>query len=367
MRVFFLADSCSAHTKRWALALAERGIEIGLYSFREPDSPWAENNPNISILSQGTNTNFAQKLWTKIGYLSHLSEVKRAIKKFKPDVVHAHYASSYGLLGRLSGFEPLFISAWGSDVMEFPKKNYFFKEIVRKNLIAAQRVFCTSQTLMDHVKNIASIQPVYLPWGVDTSLFHPITEEKENNIITIGTVKSLESVYRIDLLILAFSMLKKRQKLQNIRLMIVGGGSLEHELRSLSMTLGLSDQVEFTGKIEPQLIPAYHRQIDIFVNVSERESFGVSVLEASASGVPVIVSRTGGLTEVVLEGKTGLIVPVNKIEPLADAIEKLIHSEGNRKEMGSNGRKWVTENFDWNSSVGQMVEEYRKASKNLAR
>ena len=97
MRVFFLADSCSAHTKRWALALAERGIEIGLYSFREPDSPWAENNPNISILSQGTNTNFAQKLWTKIGYLSHLSEVKRAYRDWETDRKSTRLNSSHRL------------------------------------------------------------------------------------------------------------------------------------------------------------------------------------------------------------------------------------------------------------------------------
>jgi glycosyltransferase involved in cell wall biosynthesis len=364
MRLLLLADSGSAHTQRWALALAERGIEIGLYSFRETDRHWAENIPNIYFLSQEKKTNFAQKLWMKIGYISHLSEVKKAINTFKPDLVHAHYASSYGLIGRLSGFQPFFISAWGSDVMEFPKKNFLFRNLVRKNLLAAQEVFCTSQTLIEHVKSIASIQPVYLPWGVDISLYHPNTDKKTDNIITIGTVKSLEAVYRIDILIRAFSELKKRQKLLSCRLLIVGGGSLETELRNLCRELDLERLVEFTGKLEPQFVPSYHRLIDIFVNVSERESYGVSILEASASGVPVIVSRTGGLTEVVSEGKTGLVVPVNQIGPLADAMEMLFLSKEKRIEMGDHGRRWVMENFDWKRSVDLMIDHYRKALKN---
>ena len=127
MRVLLLSDTYSEHTEKWALGLASKGIEIGLFSFNKASYAWYKNNENITLLFEPTQKINTNGLLNKFAYLKYLLPLKKAIKQFKPDVLHAHYATSYGLLGALSSFQPYVISAWGTDVMKFPQKNFINK------------------------------------------------------------------------------------------------------------------------------------------------------------------------------------------------------------------------------------------------
>src|SRR5579872_1122148 len=111
-RILFLADVNSTHTRKWAESLAERGFEIGVFSLRNPDNDWLKKYKNIFLLSDSKTSakTFHEVSLKKSVYLKLLPKLKKAIKEFKPDILHAHYATSYGLLGRLSGFHPFFIS-----------------------------------------------------------------------------------------------------------------------------------------------------------------------------------------------------------------------------------------------------------------
>ena len=125
--------------------------------------------------------------------------------------------------------------------------------------------------------------------------------------------------------------------------------------------IGISQYTIFTGKIEQTTVPSAHRQIDIFVNPSldDSESFGVSVLEASASGVPVVVSNVGGLKEVVKHLEAGLIVPPADTDKLTDAIAYLILHKDERIRLGSNGIKHVKTHYDWKINLEDIVKLYQ--------
>jgi len=105
-------------------------------------------------------------------------------------------------------------------------------------------------------------------------------------------------------------------------------------------------------------VQRYHNQMDIFANLSFRESFGVSVLEASACGKPVIVSNAEGLKEVFIPGKTGISVGIENVEETAAAISTLIRDAKLREQMGEEGRKMVMEKFSWEESCKQLVSVY---------
>src|SRR4051812_2863748 len=112
-KVLLLSDTNSEHTEKWALGLAAKGIKIGLFSFNKARYNWFENNSNIELLYQpdiGINANSKS---TKLNYISNVKVLKKIIAKFKPDILHAHYATSYGLIGALTGFHPFVISVWG--------------------------------------------------------------------------------------------------------------------------------------------------------------------------------------------------------------------------------------------------------------
>jgi glycosyltransferase involved in cell wall biosynthesis len=100
--------------------------------------------------------------------------------------------------------------------------------------------------------------------------------------------------------------------------------------------------------------------IDVFVNVSRNESFGVSVIESSACMKPVVVSDVGGLPEVVIEGETGFHVPAEDAEQTAKAIDRLVNDPPLRKKMGEAGRIFVRENFSFAKNVSDTIRIYEQ-------
>ncbi|MEJ2618117.1 MAG: glycosyltransferase family 4 protein, partial [Ignavibacteriaceae bacterium] len=116
--------------------------------------------------------------------------------------------------------------------------------------------------------------------------------------------------------------------------------------------------VEFTGRIPSEKVAAYYNQMDVAVFLSKNESFGVAVLEASACGLPVVVSDVGGLPEVVENNITGLIVEKENHLAAAEAIEKLLLEPDLRNKMGANGRKRVEKFYNWDDCVDQMINIY---------
>jgi glycosyltransferase involved in cell wall biosynthesis len=199
-------------------------------------------------------------------------------------------------------------------------------------------------------------------FGVDTNIFKPTLEKVffSQNDIVIGTIKSLEPKYGIFDLVDAFNLLKEKFPSVSLKLLIVGRGSLEKELNDYIKRLKLTESTVITGFIPFDKIPQMHNTLDIMVatSVEDSESFGVSVLESSACGRPVVVTNVGGLPEVVEDNVTGKIIPPKRPDILAKELEKLILNIKLRKDMGSAGRMRVVEKFNWKNNVEQMIINY---------
>ncbi len=360
-RILLLADINSAHTQKWALSLAAIGIEIGLFSLHKCTTEWMTDNPNIHILYSPLNESGSSQV-SKAQYAFILPDLKEKIKDFKPDIVHAHYASSYGLLGALSGFHPFILSVWGSDVYDFPRSGFLQKHIFRYNLRKADRICSTSNTMKGEIQKYTSKEIIVTPFGIDLNVFKPFYAHHvfPDNSIVIGTVKSLEQKYGIEYLIDAFVLLQKMAKGYPIKLLIVGKGSLDLELKTKVKDLRIESETVFTGYIPPAEIPFYHNMltISVFPSLSESESFGVSVVEAMACEKPVVVSNIGGLPEVVDDGVTGFIVPPGNAKKLAEAIEKLVKDGQLRISLGKSGRERVQKLYDWEKNLFTIVNLY---------
>jgi L-malate glycosyltransferase len=362
MKILLLTDVNSSHSRKWALGLADHGVSVGVFSISSPVEDWY-SAAGISLFTplkfkQGV---FSSGLLQKIKYLRLESHLKKVIRAFNPDVVHAHYASSYGLLGALSRFHPLVISVWGSDVFNFPKQSVLHRALLKFNLKKGDRLLSTSRVMARETERYTQKEILVTPFGIDTSRFKPETGVRPAiNETVIGTIKTLEEKYGVAFLIRAFSLLFHKYPDQNLKLLIVGSGSLEKELKELAATLGIDAVTEFTGSVPFGEIVGYHNRLDIYVAVSTdpSESFGVAVLEASACGKPVVVSNIGGLPEVVRDGITGFVVPPRNAEMTAEAVEKLVCDPVLRKTMGERGRSHVKECYEWNACLQQMTGIY---------
>jgi len=298
----------------------------------------------------------------KIGFLfliKQRSKIRKLIKQINPDIIHVHYASSYGFLARISNIKYI-LSVWGSDVIDFPNKSILHKILIKKNLKKASIIFATSDYLKEVTgKLVQGRNIIVTPFGVNTELFKPIPVQKKDGI-TIGCVKSLLYIYGIDVLIKAFSIVKKKHKDLTLKLLIVGEGSYKSALCLLVDELKISDDVIFQPFTPNENLPAVYSKIDIFANLSRYESFGVSVLEASASEIPVIATGKGGLVETVIDGVTGLLVEVENVEQKAESMERLILDKELRKALGKHGRTHVLENYNIEKSMEKFENIYKK-------
>ncbi len=357
MKIAYLASAESIHTARWVNAMAERGHEVHLLTMTRV-SQMFDKNVTIHHLP------FPRPY----GYHLNPPFTRRLLGIIKPDLLHAHYASGYGTLGRLSKFRPYILSVWGSDVYGFPMKSKLNYNFVTANLRAADLVCSTSRVMADHTLTLTPDikPPAITPFGIDTTQFYPKLDHKDTQHITIGTLKKLSHLYGIDILIRAFAAVRARlfqnhsELSSRLRLLIVGGGPDLASLQALASELGISQCTEFTGFIPHSEAPDYLRQMDVYVAVSRRESFGVAVLEASACGLPVVVSDVDGLPEVVINGTTGIVVPPKNVYETANAIERLILSPKLRARMGKNGRHHVLQSYSWNESVNKMERVYQE-------
>jgi len=359
MRILILSDAGSIHTRRWVKALNEKGMKLALYSLTDPHDDYYLNL-GIEVFSSGISS--IGSVWSKIRYFKSIPNIRAAIKKFHPDIVHAHYASSYGSLGGFLKFHPYIISVWGSDIYDFPNSFFGGKILMKYILGKADYILSTSNVMACETKKYTNKKISITPFGVDLKRFKKIEVPKQSDVFTVGNVKTLSPKYGIDVLIRAFKLVVERNPELNTRLVIYGQGPCRYEYEQLVKDLGLCNYTEFCGWIENEELPKVYSSMTVSVSVSvlDSESFGVVAVEAMACECPVVTSDVDGFTEVVDNGVTGFIVPRRDEVATANAIQKFIDNSELRQIMGKAGRERVERLYDWNKNVDTMIEIYNR-------
>jgi len=352
MRVAYLGPGSSVHTNRWLTTLHDRGYEVELIPLHRPRA--GSGLPRAVTVHQ-------LPFPAPAGYYLNKWPLRALLLRLKPTLLHAHYATGYGTLSRLVAYHPTLLSVWGSDVLVFPTQAWWKRHLVRRNLLAADYLASTSHTMRRAVEQLVGDQRSVgiTPFGVDCRQFQLTSRQQPAGPLTIGSVKALEPTAGLDTLIQAFAMLGRWHAAEGLRLLIVGDGPERVRLERLTRSVGAQAQVTFAGAVPHHAVPHWVAKMDIFAAISRSEGFGVSVLEASACGLPVVVSDVGGLSEVVREGETGLVVSSRDPEAVARALETLLCNPELRARMGAAGRAFVIENYEWSKTVDVMVGIYR--------
>lgn len=203
--------------------------------------------------------------------------------------------------------------------------------------------------------------------GVDPQRFKPASAheigDKQKRLLTVARLdlhKGHDRVFE------ALAILKEQGLKPNY--VIVGQGEEEMRLRTMVQMFGLERQVIFAGFIPGSQLPAMYAACDIFIMTSREipgrldliEGFGISFLEASASGLPVIAGRSGGVPDAVRDGETGLLVNPDDPRAIAFAIQRLLTDTDLAKRLGNEGRHWVETQMSWEHVAHRLYDAIKR-------
>ncbi len=171
----------------------------------------------------------------------------------------------------------------------------------------------------------------------------------------VGCVGNFRSMKRQDLLIDAFASLLPKHP--NLRLVLVGDGDLRPLIEQQIDGLGIGNRVVLTGSVSD--LPPLYDAFDMFVQASNSEGLPNVLLEASASGLPIVATAAGGSVEVVRDGENGLLVPLDDLQRLAAAMRQLIDDAELRRRFGAAAREFVEQNYGNERFVREYAALYR--------
>jgi glycosyltransferase involved in cell wall biosynthesis len=205
-----------------------------------------------------------------------------------------------------------------------------------------------------------------VPNGVDTKRFKP-NEDGEVLKRRLGLVDKHVVLFvgrlipRKGLLFLFEAAKRVVKERDNAIFVIVGNGPLRSSLTSHLVRLGFSRNFLFLGDVKEKMLPNLYACADVFALPSVQEGQGIALLEAQASGKPVVAFKVGGVKEAVSDGNSGFLVERGNSEGLAEAILRLLSNPALRQRMGAKGREFVLHNFTWDLCAERMLRVYLEA------
>lgn len=366
MRLCFIAEGLSIHTKRWVEYFARTGHEVHLISAQfSSDYQQYENTIKTYQLAR-----FLPRFWKVSRFFNGvvwIYQVRKLVNKINPDILDCHYITIDGYLGVISGFHPLVLTAWGSDVLIVPKKNILHRLMTNISLKRADLIISLSLTMTEDLIKLGAcknrIHEILI--GVDTANFKPLVNT--NNIrrdigisdltpIIIST-RNFEPVYDIETLIKAVALVLKNIR---IKCIIIGEGSQKDSLHKLAESLGIRNDIIFLGRFPHDEIPKYLAISDIYVSTSLSDGASNSLMEAMATGLAPIVSDIPANRAFIKDGNNGFLFPVKNFEILAKRLENLIENKEMRDKFGHLNRDIILEKADHNKEMQKVAALYKK-------
>jgi len=250
---------------------------------------------------------------------------------------------------------PYIVSLRGGDVPGFRPYDFgtyhkMIKPLLRTIWTNASAIVANSTGLHDLALQFDSrFEIPIIPNGVDAEIFK--ADMRENTSAHIFSVGRIVHQKGLDLAMHALSGLKNL----NWEWRIAGDGPQMTLLKSLAENLGIQDRIRFLGWQSHELLVEHYAWANLFLFPSRHEGMPNAVLEAMASGLPVIASRISGNEELVVDGETGLLVPSEDVEALREALRKLILDASLRQRMGTASRHRVEASYNWESVAKQYA------------
>ncbi|HEU5299395.1 MAG TPA: glycosyltransferase [bacterium] len=346
LRLCYLANAASIHTRRWATHFASLGHEVHVISFQQAALPGVE----VHWLRPRTTLK-------PIDYPLAVPAARRLLEHIVPDVVHAHYVTSYGLVAVLAGIRPLVVTAWGSDVLLAPRRSPVHRMLVSSVLRRADLVTSMAHHMTETMTGmgIDGSKVITVPFGVDTAVFHPGLRAPTADLEVICT-RNFEPVYNVRLLLDALPHVAAQ--LPRVRCALLGDGSLRGDLAALARANRVEERVAWVGRVDQPGVARWLARARVFVTPALSDGNNISLNEAMACGCFPVASDIPANREWLADGENGFLVPVDRPDLLADRIIRALRDGELQRRAAARNWEIVRERADWRKNMADVEQWY---------
>ncbi len=368
----FSGDAPGSFLLRLARALAGEGVTVHVIAPSAPGLAAKETIDGISVerfryapshmetlaytgsMAQDVAASWRSR-FALAGYLgADLAKAISAGREHRPDIIHAHWWFPSGLIGQglklISGV-PLVTTLHGTDVRmakTIAASRSFFRRVLR----TSSAVTTVSSWLASEVVAIApGSNPVIAPMPVATERFTPGGHREPARFLFAGRLNQQKG---LDHLLKAIVAMERLAMLD-----VIGEGNDAATLRQRASQLGISDRVVWHGRLDQESLLRYYRSATAVVVPSTDEGLGLVAAEGLLCEAPVVAFRSGGLTDVIQHGTTGMLVTPGDTAELARALDSVLASPDHAAELGKAGRMFALSAFAPESAASKYHDVYR--------
>ena len=312
---------------------------------------------HVKIPSQ-TSSELNPSLW-----FSAFPRLLRLVRKERPDLLHAHTRVAQLLSWAVSSFTGIPFVTTCHGLYQYRLGRRIF-HCWGKWVMAVSA--STREELLKHDRSISPHQVILIRNGIEMARFleradqEKVRQYKEaiglRGAPIVGAIARLSPVKGLDTLIRVLPRLVPQ--FPRLQLLLVGSGPAKSDLVRLAYSLGVAEHVVMTPSVEDTRIPLAAMQL--FLAPSHQEGFGLAIVEAMAAGVAVVATRNGGPSEIIQDGKSGLLVPPGDPEPWEEAIRTLLNDSALREKFQETARQRAQEEFDMKRVVEEVEDVYAK-------
>jgi len=304
------------------------------------------------------------------GHCEHfVAEFQDLLRSLQPDLVHAGPVQSCGYIAALSGFRPVLLMSWGSDILAATHRNEEWRCATEIALRGATGFFCDCNAVRALATGIVAFPDsriVQFPWGIQRGRFAPAGPKPERaeftslpDAITFISTRSWEPMYDIDVLLEAFHQAHRVNR--RLRLLLLGDGSEAGRIRDFIVTRKLAEVVRTPGQITGEELPRWFRAADAYISCAKSDGTSISLLEAMATGLAVIATDIPSNREWITPGENGWLAPVGCSEQFAERILRAANlSGGEREAISLRNQQIVSQRADWDKNFPALIEMYER-------
>ena len=360
--VYFSQDY-GPHDHRFLQALSAAGQEVHFLRMEDSGQPRESRPiPESVKLVQALQGRGPVEWWD---FPVAARRLRRALQELQPDLVHAGPVQGPALLSALAGFHPLLSMSWASDLLWHARSGPG-RWAARYVLARSDALACDCQAVRQQAVSLGIPEQriVVFPWGVDLGHFSPgpsaLRAELgwEQSCVILST-RSWERLLGVDLLLEGF--LRAAAARPQLRLLMLGSGSMEADLRRRVRQSGLAERMHFAGPVDFERLPDYYRCADLYVSASHSDGSSISLLEAMACGLPALVSDIAANREWVAPQENGWWFPDGDAEALAQALLDFSDREEGWRRYGARSREIAEKRADWTRNFPKLLEGYELA------